>query len=250
MEAPEPLVTEVAPDVYRISGFVPEFNLQFNHFLVKDEDPLLFHTGLKPMFPLVREGVSKVIDPSTIRWIGFSHTESDECGALPEWLAIAPEAEPVCSQVGALVNADFTSAIRQAKGMEDDEVLETGKYRFRFCRTAQIPHGWDAGVLFEETNRTLLCSDLMHQNGICEPVTESDVIERARASLKEYEAGILADYVPYTSRTETIMERLAELRPRTLAAMHGSTFVGDGAQALRDLNVVLRDVFGEPRVAS
>jgi hypothetical protein len=100
-------------------------------------------------------------------------------------------------------------------------------------------------VLFEETNRTLLCSDLMHQNGNCEPLIESDVIERARASLEEYEAGILADYVPYTSRTEGIMEKLAELEPRTLAAMHGSTFVGDGAQALRDLNVVLREIFGE-----
>ncbi|MGH2825171.1 MAG: hypothetical protein ACRDLY_19570 [Thermoleophilaceae bacterium] len=120
------------------------------------------------------------------------------------------------------MNADFTSAIRLARGMHDDEVLETGKYRFRFCRTAQIPHGWDAGVLCEETNRTLLCSDLMHQNGACEPLTESDVIERARASLMEYEAGILADYVPYTSRTEGIMERLAELEPRTLAAMHGA----------------------------
>ena len=247
MAAPEPLVTEVAPDLYRISGFVPEFNLQFNHFLVKDEQPLLFHTGLKAMFPLVREGVSKVIDPSTLRWVAFSHTESDECGALPEWLAIAPEAEPVCSQLGALVNGDFTSAVRQAKGMQDGEVLETGRYRFRFCRTAQIPHGWDAGVLFEETNRTLLCSDLMHQNGACEPVTESDVIERARASLKEYEAGVLADYVPYTSRTRGIIEGLAELQPRTLAAMHGSTFVGDGARALRDLDVVLREIFGEDR---
>lgn len=247
MATPEPVVTEVAPDLYRICGFAPEFNLQFNHFLVNDEEPLLFHTGLKAMFPLVREGVSKVVDPAAIRWIAFSHTESDECGALPEWLATAPDAQPVCSQLGALVNADFTSAIRPAKGMEDGEVLETGKYRFRFCRTAQIPHGWDAGVLFEETNRTLLCSDLMHQNGSCEPVTQSDVVERARASLKEYEAGVLADYVPYTSRTGRIMESLAELQPRTLAAMHGSTFVGDGAQALRDLDSVLREIFVDDR---
>ncbi|MFL5820298.1 MAG: MBL fold metallo-hydrolase [Solirubrobacteraceae bacterium] len=244
MAQPEPVVTEVAADLYRISIFAPEFNLQFNHFLVDDDQPLLFHTGLKDMFPLVREGVSTVIDPSTIRWIGFSHTESDECGALPEWLAIAPHAEPVCSQLGALVNRDFTSAVREARGMADEEVLATGRYRFRFCRTAQLPHGWDAGVLFEETNRTLLCSDLMHQNGPCDPVTHSDVIERARASLLEYEAGILADYVPYTSRADRVLQRLAALEPRTLAAMHGSTFVGDGAQALRDLNVVLREVFG------
>ena len=242
---PEPVVTEIAPDIYRISGFVPEINLQFNHFLVKDEEPLLFHTGLKDMFPLVREGVAKVLDPSEIRWIAFSHTESDECGALPEWLQIAPTAEPVCSQIGALVNRDFTSAVRQARGMEDGEVLTTGKYRFRFLRTAQIPHGWDAGLLYEETNETLLCSDLFHQNGDCEPSTESDVIERARASLREYEAGILADYVPYSGRTDRAIRALAELKPKTLAIMHGSTFVGDGERALLELNGVLREIFGD-----
>ena len=242
---PEPVVTEIAPDIYRISGFVPEINLQFNHFLVKDEEPLLFHTGLKDMFPLVREGVAKVLDPSEIRWIAFSHTESDECGALPEWLQISPTAEPVCSQIGALVNRDFTSAVRQARGMEDGEVLTTGKYRFRFLRTAQIPHGWDAGLLYEETNETLLCSDLFHQNGDCEPSTESDVIERARASLREYEAGILADYVPYSGRTDRAIRQLAELKPKTLAIMHGSTFVGDGERALLELNGVLREIFGD-----
>ena len=242
---PEPVVTEIAPDIYRISGFVPEINLQFNHFLVKDEEPLLFHTGLKDMFPLVREGVAKVLDPSEIRWIGFSHTESDECGALPEWLQIAPAAEPVCSQIGALVNRDFTSAVRQARGMDAGEVLTTGKYRFRFLRTAQIPHGWDAGLLYEETNETLLCSDLFHQNGDCEPSTESDVIERARASLREYEAGILADYVPYSGRTDRAIRQLAELKPKTLAIMHGSTFVGDGERALLELNGVLREIFGD-----
>jgi flavorubredoxin len=242
---PEPVVSEIAPDIYRISGFVPEINLQFNHFLVKDEEPLLFHTGLKDMFPLVREGVARVLDPSEIRWIAFSHTESDECGALPEWLEIAPVAEPVCSQIGALVNRDFTSAVRQARGMEDGEILNTGKYRFRFLRTAQIPHGWDAGLLYEETNETLLCSDLFHQNGDCEPSTESDVVERARASLREYEAGILADYVPYSGRTDRAIRQLAELKPKTLAIMHGSTFVGDGERALLDLNDVLREIFGD-----
>ncbi len=242
---PEPVVSEVATDIYRISVFVPEINLQFNHFLVKDEEPLLFHTGLKDMFPLVREAVATVLDPSQIRWISFSHTESDECGALPEWLQAAPAAVPVCSQVGALVNRDFTSSVREARGMEDGEILNTGKYRFRFCRTAQIPHGWDAGLLFEETDQTLLCSDLFHQNGECEPLTESDVIERARASLREYEAGILADYVPYSGRTDRAMRRLAELKPKTLAVMHGSSFAGDGERALLELNDVLREIFGD-----
>jgi flavorubredoxin len=242
---PEPAVSEIAPDIYRISVLVPEINLQFNHFLVKDEEPLLFHTGLKDMFPLVREGVATVLDPSQIRWISFSHTESDECGALPEWLGVAPGAQPVCSQLGMLVNRDFVSSVREARGMEDGEVLETGKYRFRFLRTAQIPHGWDAGLLFEETNQTLLCSDLFHQNGHCDPLTESDVIERARASLREYEAGVLADYVPYSGRTDRAMRRLAELEPKTLAVMHGSSFTGDGRRALLDLNDVLREIFGD-----
>lgn len=246
MPEPEAQVTEVAPDIFRISGFVSEFNLQFNHFLVKDEEPLLFHTGLKAMFPLVREGVRQVIDPADIRWISFSHVEADECGALPEWLETAPRATPVCSAIGALVNRDFTGNVREARGMQDGEVLSTGNYSFRFLRTAQLPHGWDAGLLYEETNGTLLCSDLFHQNGPCEPLTESDIIERARASLAEYEAGILADYVPYSGRTDRAMRRLAELKPRTLAAMHGSTFVGDGERALLDLNDVLRDIFGEP----
>lgn len=242
---PEPVVTEVAPDVYRVSVFVPDINLQFNHFLVDDEEPLLFHTGLKDMFPLVMAGVAQVMDPARIRWIGFSHTESDECGALAEWLEAAPNATPVCSQVGALVNRDFVSSVREGRGMADGETLETGEYRFRFMRTAQLPHGWDAGLLYEETQRTLLCSDLFHQNGDCEALTESDVVERSRSSLREYEAGILADYVPYSRRTDRAMQRLAELNPRTLAIMHGSTYVGDGARALRELNDVLSEIFGE-----
>ena len=127
-------INEIAPDVYRISVFVSEFNLQFNHFLVRDDEPLLFHTGLKAMFPQLREAVSTIIKPSEIRWIGFSHFESDECGALNHWLEVAPSAQSVCSVVGALVSVnDF--AIRPAKGMADGETLATGKYRFRFCST-------------------------------------------------------------------------------------------------------------------
>lgn len=219
--------------------------LQFNHFLVRDEEPLLFHAGLKAMFPLVREAVSTLIDPSRLRWIGFSHFESDECGALNQWLELAPAAEPFCSFVGAVVNVgDF--ALRPPRGMAHDEALTTGRYSYRFCSTAQLPHGWDAGVLFRETDRTLLCSDLFHQNGDLEPVTESDVVERARQVLVEYQTSPFANYMPYTPRTEHILHSLADLQPRTLAAMHGSTFVGDGAQALRDLAVVMRETLGEP----
>jgi flavorubredoxin len=237
-------ITEIAPDVYRISIYVPELNLQFNHFVVKDDEPLLYHTGLRGMFPLVHEAVARIVDPAQIRWIGFSHFEVDECGALNEWLQVAPAAQAACSMVGALVNLnDF--ATRPPRGLVADEVLSTGKYRFRFRPTPHLPHGWDAGVLFEETQRTLLCSDLFHQNGNVEARTESDVVERARQSLIEYQAGVLMDYMPYTPKTERLLQELAALQPHTLAAMHGSTFVGDGAQALHDLAQVMREVYGE-----
>ncbi len=238
-------ITEIAPDLYRISIFVPEANLQFNHFLVNDDEPLLYHTGMRRMFSLVRDAVAQIIDPSDIRWIGFSHFEVDECGALNEWLAVAPQAETICSVVGALVNlTDF--AVRPPRGLAKDEVVCTGRYRFRFCPTPHLPHGWDASVLFEETQRTLLCSDLLHQNGDVEPVTSADVVGRARQALLDYQAGPLMDYLPYTPKTERLLAELAALEPKTLAAMHGSTFVGDGARALRELGPVMRDVLGGP----
>jgi flavorubredoxin len=236
-------ITEIAPDFYRISTYIPEIDLQFNQFLVKDEEPLLFHTGMKALFPVVREAVETIIDPSKIRWISFSHFEADECGSLNEWLQLAPAAQPVCSMVGALVSVnDF--AIRPAKGMNDGEVLNTGQHRFRFVKTPHVPHCWEAGMLFEETRGTLLCSDLFHQGGNVEPFTESDVIDRARKTLTDYQAGPFANYMPYTKHTDSIMQRLADLNPRTIAPMHGSAFVGDGSRSLRDLAVVMREVLG------
>ncbi len=236
-------VNEIAPDVYRISIYVPEFNLQFNHFLIKDDEPLLFHTGYKRMFPQVHDAVATIIKPSEIRWISFSHFESDECGSLNQWLEVASSAQAVCSVVGALVNVnDF--AIRPARGMMDGEVLTTGKYRFRFCSTAHLPHGWDAGVLFEETNRVLLCSDLFHHDGDVEPLTESDIIERVRKTLIEYQASPFANYIPYTPRTANILKSLAELKPKTLATMHGSSFTGNCERALLDLDAVMKEVLG------
>ncbi len=236
-------VTEIAPDIYRISVFVPEFNLQFNNFFIKDDEPLLFHTGYRGHFSEVREAVASVMDPSLIRWISFSHFESDECGALNEWLELAPHAQTACSDLGAAVSVnDF--AIRPPKGMADGEVLSTGKRRFRLCRTPHLPHGWDAAVLFEETSKTLLCSDLFHQVGKVEPLTESDVVGRSRDAMREYQGGILADYAPYTHYTDKTFQRLAALKPKTLAIMHGSSFAGDGERALHDLAVVFKEIFG------
>ena len=236
-----PVVTEIAPDVYRICTYIPEIDLQFNQFLIKDEEPLLFHTGMKALFPLVREGVASVIDPAKLRWIGFSHFEADECGALNEWLELAPNAQAACSTIGALVSVnDF--AIRPAKAMTDGEVLTTGEYRFQFIQTPHVPHCWDAGLMFEQTNGTLLCSDLFHQLGDVEPLTHADVIERARKTLVDYQAGPFANYMPYTKHTDTIMQKLAALKPRTIAPMHGSAYAGDGERATRDLAVVMREV--------
>ena len=191
----------------------------------------------------MRNAISRLIDVSKIRHIGFSHFESDECGGLNHWLGGAGEAQAVCGLVGALVSVnDF--AIRPARVLTADDVLSTGRYRFRFLPTPHVPHGWDAGVLFEETGRTLFCSDLFHQWGLREPATSDSVIDRCKSALEESEAGPFANYVPHTHHTGRVLESLAQRAPKTLATMHGSTYHGDGAQALRDLAGVMREVLG------
>jgi flavorubredoxin len=234
-------ITEIARDIFKISTFIPEIDLEFNQFLVRDDEPMLFHTGLKRLFPQVREAVARLVPPKAIRWIGFSHYEADECGSLNDWLELAPEAQTICSLVGALVSLNDVS-IRPPRPMADDEVLETGKHRFRFLRTPHVPHCWEASLLFEETSGTLFCSDILTHNGEVEPVTESDVVGRAKDSLLRAEAGPFADAYPYTQQTDGIMNRLADLRPNVLALMHGSSFVGNGEKALRDYATVLREV--------
>jgi len=237
-------IDEIAPDLYRISVFVPEIQLQFNHFLVKDDEPLLYHAGLKLMFPLVLEAVKTLIEPRRIMWIGFSHFEVDECGALNEWLQIAPNAKPVCSEVGALVNlSDF--AIRPGLPMKTNDILQTGKRKYRFIRTPHLPHGWDAGVMFEETDKTLLCSDLFHQNGDLVALTDKDILGAHKNSMLFLENGPLMDYTPYNHKTKSLLLELAALKPRTLATMHGSSFFGDCSKALIDLDDVMKEVWGE-----
>jgi flavorubredoxin len=237
-------VTEVAPNVYRLSAFHPGYGIQFNQFLVADEEPFLMHTGFRKMFPVTREAVATVVDPSTVRWFGFSHFESDECGALNEWLAIAPRAEPVCSFVGAnvMVN-DF--ADRSARVLADGEVLTIGARRLRFLSTPHVPHGWDAGLFFDEVDRVLFCSDLFFHPGDPEAVTESDVVGRARDSIREGASGPMAKDMPYTPYTNATLQRLAALEPRTLALMHGSTFRGDGRKAILDLAMVIEETLGQ-----
>jgi flavorubredoxin len=235
--------TEIAPEIYRISVFVPDINLEFSHFLVRDEEPLLFHAGLRGMFPLLRQELSRLMDPTKLRHIGFSHFESDECGALNEWLQIAPSAQPVCGLVGAMVSVnDF--AIRPARTLTRDDTFSTGRYTFRFIPTPHVPHGWDAGVLFEDSEKTLFCSDLFHQWGLHSPSTTSSIVERCKDALQQTEQGPFANYVPYTHHTGRILHDLAALQPKSLAIMHGSSFHGDGAQALNDLATVMKEVLG------
>jgi flavorubredoxin len=236
-----PQIDEIAPDCFRISTYVPKYDLQFNQFLIRDDQPVLFHTGMMGMFNMVRKGVEKILDPATLRWISFSHFEADECGSLNAWLAIAPQAKPFCGPIGATVNInDFTG--QRAHVLAAGEVLVTGRNRFQFLETPQVPHGWDAGLLFEETGKTLFCSDLFLQNGNVEPVTDKDLVERARRSLLTFEASPLADPFPYTAKTEETLHRLADLKPQRLATMHGSTFIGDGSEALHSLAVMMREV--------
>lgn len=235
-------IHEIAPDLFRLSIYVPDFDMQFNHFLVRDEEPLLFHAGLRGMFPALHEAVGKLIDPTKLRHIAWSHFESDECGALNDWLQLAPQAQPVCTLVGKLVSVD-DFAIRPARGMTTDDILKTGKYRYKFYRSPHIPHGWDAGVLFEETRKTLFCSDLFHHFGNVEAVTTSDLIEPTQKAMQQMQQGPLAGYMPYTRQTEGVLRSLAELKPESLAVMHGSSYHGKCDRLLTDLAGVIKENF-------
>lgn len=237
-------VSEIAPDIYRISTFHPDYGIQFNQFLIKDAEPFLMHTGLKKMFPLTLEAVASIIDPTKLRWIGYSHFEPDECGALNEWLAIAPGAQAVSSFVGVTVMLnDF--ADRPARALADDEVLATGRRRLRFLSTPHVPHCWDAGLFFEETSRTLLCSDLFFQPGNPAAVIDSNIVQPAKEAIVANLSGPMANDMPYTPQTDATFRRLAALEPQTLAIMHGSAFRGDGRRAILDLAEVVKQTIGK-----
>lgn len=236
-------VDEIAPDLFRITCFNPAANFQFSSFLVRDDEPLLYHTNLRGCFEDVRAGVESLIDAAKLRWVGFSHFESDECGSLNEWLGIAPHAEPVCSFVGARTSVgDF--AIRPPKVMEIDERIETGSHKFRVIETKHVPHGWDCSMLYDETASTLFCSDLFGHSGDVEALYAGDIVGRTDEYNARQQEGPMAGSVPYTHETRPILESLAALNPGTLACMHGSSFNGDGAQALRDLGDVLEKHLG------
>ena len=237
-------VTEIASDIFRISTFHNEFGIQFNQFLIADEEPFLMHTGMKKMFAVTMDGVSSILDPAKLRWIGFSHFESDECGALNEWLKLAPQAQAVCSFVGAVVMVnDF--ADRPPRPLSDGEILAIGTHRLQFLSTPHVPHCWDAGLFFETLDGTLLCSDLFFHPEDPQPITESSVLDRARESIRQNLFGPMAHDMPYTAYTDATLHRLAELNPQTLAIMHGSTYKGNGRQQIHELAAVLKDFIGK-----
>ncbi|MFQ6538605.1 MULTISPECIES: hypothetical protein [Aphanothece] len=238
-------ITEIAPDTFRLSIYAPDLDMQFNHFLVRDEQPLLFHAGMKGMFPMLREAVSSLIDPARLRYVAWSHFESDEVGGLNHWLESAPDAEPVCTFAGKVVSVD-DYAIKPARGMMPNDVLSTGKYRFRLHPTPHLPHGWDAGLLFEETEKTLFCSDLFHHFGDAPAVTSDDLIEPSLAAMRQMQQGPLAFYMPYTPQTDTLLTGLSELQPQTLALMHGSSHSGASGKMLKDLAGAIQSVFAQP----
>ena len=239
-------ITEIAPNIFRICTYIAEFNLGFSQFLVRDDEPFLFHTGMRGIFPSVKDAVSTLIDPASLRWMGFSHFEADECGSLNEWLDVAPNSAPVCSVVGKMVSVDDLIGKDLTKGMTDNEVLETGSKRFRFLATPHVPHCWEAGFMFEETSGVLFCSDLFHQNGDVEPLTTKDVVGRARQTILDYQQSPLANYLPYTKNTAAELDRLAALTPKVLATMHGSAYEGDGAGALRDYAAMRKEIDQQP----
>jgi flavorubredoxin len=224
----ETRVAEIAPDIYRLSTYLEDADFVFNQFLVAGEEPLLFHTGLRALFPLVSEAVGRVVPVGTLRWITFGHVEADECGAMNSWLAAAPHAEVAHGAMGCAVSVNDL-ADRPPRPLRDGEVLDLGGRRVRRIETPHVPHGWDAGVYVEETTGTLLCGDLFTAMGDSPALTEHDITGPALAAEDVFRATCL------TPATASTIRALADLEPRTLGLMHGPSYAGDCAQALRDL---------------
>jgi flavorubredoxin len=227
-------VHEIAEGIFRINtpvtfdGGIGGFS--FNQYLIVDEEPLLFHTGPRKMFPLVSEAVDTIIPADSLRYISFSHFESDECGSLNEWLAVAPQAVPLCGGIAAMVSINDI-ADRAPRAMGDGEALSIGSHKLRWLDAPHLPHGWECGYIMEERTGTLLCGDLFTQPGAKHPpLTESDVLGPSE------EFRLELDYYSHTKYGPEIFEKLASFAPKTLACMHGSAWQGDGAGLLRALS--------------
>jgi flavorubredoxin len=229
-------IAEIADGIHRINtpvAFPGGGQFSFNQYLIVDDAPLLFHTGPRRLFPLVREAMARVMPVERLRYVGLSHFEADECGALNEWLAVAPSAEAVCSRVAAMTSVDDI-ADRPARPLADGDTLALGRHTVRWLDTPHTPHGWDCGFMTETATSTLLCGDLFTQGGPgTTPLVESDILEPSEA----FRAPM--DYFSHCPDTGATLARLAALAPTTLACMHGSAWRGDGAALLRALADIL-----------
>ncbi|MDP9075033.1 MAG: MBL fold metallo-hydrolase [Actinomycetota bacterium] len=234
----ETTIHEIAAGIYRISTWVadiaPPAGFTFNQFLIDADQPLLFHTGPRAMFPSVAAAFGRVLPVERLRWVTFGHLEADECGAMNQWLAAAPASQVAHGALGCLVSINDL-ADRPPRPLADGEVLDLGGKRVRHLDTPHVPHGWDAGVLYEETTGTLLCGDLFTHLGNGPAVTDDDIIGPAIAAEAAFR------YTAVTADTSPTIGRLADLAPTTLALMHGSTYTGDSASALRHLAETYQD---------
>jgi flavorubredoxin len=225
-------VHEVADGIYRINTPVVlpgGAGFSFNQYLIVDDEPLLFHTGPRKMFALVREAVTRLLPVERLRYIGFSHVESDECGSLNEWLGVAPHSVPLCGAVAAMVSIE-DMADRPPRALTDGELLSLGAHRVRWFDAPHLPHAWECGFLTEESTRTLLCGDLFTQGGSDLPaITEADILGPSEGFRQQM------DYFSHTRDARAMLDRLAATAPSTLACMHGSAWRGDGASLLRAL---------------
>lgn len=225
-------VHEIAEGIYRINTPVTiegAGGFSFNQYLIVDDKPLLFHTGPRKMFPLVREAVASVVPVETLRYIGLSHVEADECGSLNEWLSVAPKAVPLCGSIAAMVSINDL-ADRAPRAMVDGEQLSLGSHSVRWFDTPHLPHAWECGVLTEAFTSTLLCGDLFTQGGADHAaLTESDILAPSEAFRHQM------DYFAHAKNTRGLLEKLASVNPTTLACMHGSAWRGNGGQLLRAL---------------
>lgn len=223
-------VQEIAPGIYRINTPVSiAGGFSFNQYLLRDDQPLLFHTGPRKLFPLVREAVERVIPVSNLRYIALSHFEADECGSLNEWLAVVPHASPLCSKVAAMVSVDDV-ADRPARALADGEALVLGQHILKWLDAPHLPHGWETGYLMDSSTGTMFCGDLFTQGGSgALALTESDILEPSEAFRRPL------DYFSHSTNTRALIDKLARENPTTLACMHGSAWSGDGATLIRAL---------------
>ncbi|MGH3981135.1 MAG: hypothetical protein ACRDST_00245 [Pseudonocardiaceae bacterium] len=221
-------VTEIAPDIYRLSTYLSDADFMLNQFLIDAEQPLLFHTGLRSLFPLISAAVARVTPVERLRWITFGHLEADECGSMNSWLSAAPHAQVAHGAMGCVVSVNDL-ADRLPRPLHDGEVIDLGDKQVRRLETPHVPHGWDAGLFFEETTGTLLCGDLFTMIGKSPAVTEQEIVDPALRAEDVFGATCL------TTATGPTIRALADLRPLTLGLMHGPTYAGDCVQALRDL---------------